>query len=87
MSIALITEANPRAMSESHPSYLTQGRWRVVAPDVSSKLSVRRLSIDKTVETVHSIGDIFDGACLVIIMIVESSVNDQRISVHAERAA
>lgn len=87
MSIALIAEANPRAMSESHPSFLTAGRWKVVAPNVTSKLSVRRLSIDRTVETVHNIGDIIDGACLIIIMIVESAPSDSRISVHAERAA
>ena len=85
MSLALITAANPRVMRESHPSYLTQGKWKVVAPDVTSKLSVRRRSLSDTVESVYSIGDSFDGECLVVIQIVEPAISDSKISVYAEK--
>lgn len=83
MSIALITEANPRAMSESHPSFLTAGKWRVLAPDVQSKLSVRRRS--SNTESIYCIGDVFEGECQVVILIVEAKNEDSRISVFAER--
>lgn len=86
MSIALITEANPRSMRESHPSFLMEGKWFVRASDgVKSKLSVRRSSADQSSESVLAIGDHFDGMCTVIVQVIEPHSEDSRISVFAER--
>lgn len=84
MSLALITEANPRAMRESHPSLLTEGKWKVLAATgVKSKLSVRR-STDTTSSN-HDLGDIIEGPCTVVVLVIEAHVEDAKISVHAER--
>lgn len=80
--IALILEAHPRRLTESHPSYLPTGLWRVVS-DCASKLQVRRRSPSS--ETVHALGEQISGECQVVVTMIELNTNDAHISVFAEK--
>lgn len=87
MKLALLTDANPKLVTKSHPSFVGVGKYRIVATDVKSKLVGRRLPINKPADlvTAVSIGDVFEGECLIQILIIEASPEDSRITVFAEK--
>jgi hypothetical protein len=85
MKLALLTEANPRMINQSHPSFVQSGKYRVTAGSAKSKLSVRRTSMDRSVSTDHAIDEVIDGNCILVINIIEVHPEDARINVYAER--
>lgn len=87
MKLALLTEANPHRITKSHPSFVGPGKYRIVATDVKSKLVGRRIPhpFKDGLITAINLGDVFEGSCLVEILVLEAHPEDTLITVTAEK--
>lgn len=86
MKLALLTGANPNRITKSHPSFIGPGKYKIVATGVRSKLTGRRTPVPYGgLVTAVSIGDVFDGSCLLEVLIIEAHPEDAEITVTAEK--
>lgn len=86
MKLALMSGANPNGMTKSHPSFIPAGKYRIVAAGVMSKLTGRRTPVPyNTLVTAVSLGDTFEGSCLLEVLIIEAHPDDKQINVFAEK--